>query len=551
MAKFPNLASERSNNGPCGPVRSPLRYLFFLVFIFLHGCATIPYDYPRPISSALYLPEKTDLGQKIQPFVAEHRGASGFYLMPSGVEAFLARVLLIDAAQKTLDLQYYAFHADLTGKFVLDRILAAATRGVRVRLLLDDWRETATMDWWLTIMEIYPNIEVRVFNPFGGLRSLPLARPLLGIFGPKRLRARMHNKFFVADNSVAIAGGRNIGDEYFGASNAVYMRDLDVLALGPIVQKVSAVFDNYWNCVLAVPLKALVSYRPDAANLRKAVSGLKAERQALQHSAYAVKMRSSDFLKRAESGRLPLTWAPAEVLADEPLKVINPATSGRAGGMARDVRDFLQSAQHEILMVSPYLVPGKAGVQWFQKMRNRGVTIKIITNSFASTDSTVAQFGYMRYRKTLLRLGVELYEMRPTPGRQPAEDEDEPPGEEHHFPLGSSSSSRGALHAKLLVLDRQAVLVGSFNLDLRSARFDTQDGIIIHSPQLAEQAAALFARDAQPRRSYRVMLTAGDGLVWVTEKKGREVRDYSEPGMGFWRGLTGRFFYALLPESML
>ena len=523
-----------------------LAFLFFLP-VLLNGCITIPYDYPRPVSSALYLPEKTDLGKNIQPFVAKHHGASGFYLMPSGLNAFLARVLLIDAAQKTLDLQYYIFKADLTGKFMLDRILAAAGRGVRVRLLLDDWRETDRMDWWLTMMEIYPNIEVRVFNPFGGLRSFPLARPFEAIFGPLRLRARMHNKTFIVDNSVAIVGGRNIADAYFGASSDVYLRDLDVMAMGPITQKVSAVFDDFWNCALAIPLQALVSYQPTVEGLQKARRDLKAEAESLRNSIYGVKMRESDFLKRAETGKLPIVWAPAEVLADDPLKVINATGSTRSIKMARELRDFLESALSEILMISPYLVPGEAGVRWFQMMRDRGVTIQIITNSLASTDSKLAQFGYMRYRKDLLRMGVQLYEMRPTPGQ--GRDEDERPGEEHHIGLGSSSM--GTLHAKLLVLDRQAVFVGSYNLDPRSARFDTQDGIIIHSPKLAEQAARLFARDASPRRSYRVTLTESNGLVWTAENNGREVSYYSEPGVGFWHRIPTEFLSLFIPESEL
>ncbi len=538
--------------GKAGPGRLAGCFLLSflcLALLFLNGCATIPYDYPRPVSSALYLPEKTDLGRKIRPFVAEHRGDSGFYLMPSAVESFLARVLLVDAAEKTLDLQYYIFRDDLTGKFMLDRLLAAAARGVRVRLLIDDWRQTARMDWWLTMMEIYPTIEVRVFNPFGGLRSFPLARPFLAVFGPERLRARMHNKAFIADNSVAITGGRNIADEYFGASSDVYMRDLDVMAMGPIVRQVSRDFDNYWNCALAVPLKALVSFRPSPDNLQRAQRDLEAERESLKNSSYGVKLRASDFLKRAEAGRLALVWAPAEVLEDDPLKSINPATPARPDKIARQIREFLESAQSEILMVSPYLVPGEAGLQWFKKMRERGVTVKIITNSMASTDARVAQIGYMRYRKALLRMGVELFELKPGPWRRQQGDEDEPPGEEHR--LGSGSSSRGALHAKLLVLDRQAVFVGSFNLDLRSARFDTQDGIIIHSPQLAGQAAALFARMASARSSYQVRLGAGGGLVWLTESRGRQVRRYSEPGGRFWGDLKWRLLYLLLPESML
>ena len=248
--------------------------------------------------------------------------------------------------------------------------------------------------------------------------------------------------------------------------------------------------------MLATPLKALVSYRPSIDEMKRARRDLETEREALKNSTYGVKMRQSDFLKRAETGKLPLVWAPAEVLADNPLKVINPEAANQAGKVTRDIRGFLEAAQGEILMISPYLVPGKAGLRWYQMMRERGVTMKIITNSLASTDSLVAQFGYMRYRKDLLRMGVVLYELKPKSGLRRDEDEDEPPGEEHHLRLGSSS--HGALHAKLLVLDRQAVFIGSFNLDPRSAKFDTQDGIIIHSPKLAGQAAGLFARIASP-----------------------------------------------------
>jgi putative cardiolipin synthase len=527
-----------------------------LASLQLAGCATLPFDYPRQVSSALYLPEATSLGKEIKPLVVKHRGESGFYLLSSGTEAFLARVLLIDAADKTLDLQYYIFQADLTGKFMLDRIMAAAARGVRVRLLLDDWRETPKMDWWLTMMELYPNIEVRVFNPFGGLRANPLDRPLQAIFGPRRLRARMHNKAFIVDNSVAIVGGRNIADAYFGASPDFHFRDLDVLSVGPIARQVSAVFDDYWNCVLAIPLKAMVSHHFSASDLEKARSRLTAERQSLKNSFYGLKMRQSDFLKRAESGKLPFIWAPAEVLSDPPLKVIDPGGPAHPAKMAKQIRGFLESAQHEILMVSPYLVPGKAGVQWFKKMRERGVTVKIITNSFASTDSLVAQFGYMRYRKALLRLGVELYELRGTPGRRGAEDE--PHGAEgfgrasgSRGATGSGLASHGTLHAKILILDRQAVFVGSFNLDPRSARFDTQNGLVIHSPQLAAQTAVLFAKDASPARTYRLRLTPDDDLIWVTKENGLEKRYYREPLSGFWRRLSGRFLYLLIPESML
>ena len=252
-----------------------------LLLYLLNGCAAIPYDYPRPVSSALHRPEGTGLGKKVQARAMFHPGESGFYLLPTGLDAFTARALLIDRAEKTLDLQYYIFHDDLLGRFVYDRLLAAADRGVRVRLLLDDWHQTPETDLLLASMATHPNLEVRLFNPFGTHRRTFLARALRMAFGPDRLRGRLHNKAFIADNSVAIVGGRNIGAEYFGTSDEFNFYDVDILAAGPIAREASANFDEYWNCVLALPVSALVRRQPGAladrqspASLAQALLGL-------------------------------------------------------------------------------------------------------------------------------------------------------------------------------------------------------------------------------------------------------------------------------------
>jgi putative cardiolipin synthase len=532
---------ERSNT-----VRAALFAVLGLILALLSGCATIPFDYPRTVSSALYRPEETRMGRMIQPRVARHQGASGFHFLTTGVDAFLARVHLIDTAEKTLDLQYYIFHTDLTGKFLMDRIVAAAERGVRVRLLLDDFPQTMEADWWLAMAEIHSNLEVRVFNPFGGLRRTPLNRPVQLVLGPKRLQRRMHNKAFIADNNVTIVGGRNIADEYFGASSEVNFRDLDIMGVGPVAREISAVFDDYWNCVLSVPLKALVRHRPDSDDLRVARRDLQLERAALKNSTYGVKIEESNFLKQVEEGRLPLVWAPAEVLFDEPMKSVGADDSKSAVKMAHRLRTLIEEAQSEVLLISPYFVPRRAGVRWFEKLRQRGVPVKIITNSLASTDVAVAHFGYARYRRDLLRLGVELYEIRPMVGKFRDREEDE------HRLGGSSGSSQGSLHAKALVLDRRLVFVGSFNHDPRSARLNTENGIVIRSPELAEQAAALFARRSAPSRAYRVALReGGDGLVWITEDNGAEVRYYREPDRGFWRRIPSRVLSLFTPELML
>jgi cardiolipin synthase C len=550
--------------------------LCLLLLYLLNGCAAIPYDYPRSVSSALYRPEGTSLGKKIQAQTINHPGASGFYLLPTGLDAFTARALLIDRSEKTLDLMYYIFHDDLMGKFVCDRLMAAADRGVRVRLLLDDWHQTPETDWLLATMAIHPNIEVRLFNPFGTHRRTFLSRALRMAFGPDRLRGRMHNKTFIADNSVAIVGGRNIGAEYFGASDEFNFYDVDIMAVGPIAREASANFDDYWNCVLAAPVGALVPRRPNADDLKSVRRDLETQRDCLKKSTYWLKVEANDLLKGIDAGQVPLVWGQAEVLYDHPLKCIDPDDPLQAVKMTQKLKGILESARSELLMVTPYFVPGQAGMRLLRKIRARNLTIKIITNSFLSTDAPLAQIGYMRYRKDLLRAGVELYEMKPTLVQlQHDQDRRQFGGDFRRLctsflqgggsliqrgvsriQIGGSSiqsggSSRGALHAKTFVLDRQTVFVGSFNFDPRSMKLDTQNGIVIHSPELANQAAYLFFLGISPARTYRVTLLGDDDLVWITEDDGREVRYYREPLSRFLPRLSLKSLSWLTPELLL
>ena len=320
----------------------------------------------------------------------------------------------------------------------------------------------------------------------------------------------MHNKAFIADNSVAIVGGRNIGDEYFGASGEFNFYDVDILAVGPVAREISANFDDYWNCVLAVPINALTSRRPGADDLQGLRRELETHRESLKKSTYGLKVQESELMKRIEAGKAPLVWGQAEVIADHPLKCVSSDDPKRSAHMTQKLKEIIEEAKHEVLLVSPYFVPGSAGMRWFRKMRGGNLTMRIITNSFTSSDAPLAQIGYMRYRKDLLRMGVELYEIKPALVQLKGER-----GRVHVagdlLKLGSTliqgggsliqrgasliqiggssiqvgSSSRGALHAKTFVLDRQTVFVGSFNFDPRSMRLDTQNGIVIRSPKLA------------------------------------------------------------------
>lgn len=524
--------------------------LLLWLLCLLGGCASLPYNYPRPVSSALLLPEKTQLGQKIQPIVVQHQGNSGFHLLVTGHEAFMARLLLIANAQHTLDLQYYIFEDDVTGKYLMDRMIAAAERGVRVRLLLDDWKESGKMDWGLALAETNPNIQVRVFNPLGGLRLFLITRSLQVVLGPQRLMGRMHNKSFIADNSVAIVGGRNIGDAYFGARADINFGDMDIMSVGPVTRKISAVFDDYWNSALAFPIQALKKRQPTAEDLEKMRNFLAANRESVKNSAYARQLQESKFAQQVEAGRVPYIWGEAEVLYDNPLKVINPEERRPPALVGHRLRTLIEEARSEVLVITPYFVPRKAGLEWFKKLRDRGVTVKVLTNSLASTDSAVAEGGYARYRKPLLEMGVELYELKPNPDQWRFWD---------RISLGgSSSSSRGALHAKTVIIDGQVVFVGSFNLDPRSARLDTQNGVAVWSKKLAAQTSRLFARGISPSNAYRVILGGSapetgewHGLVWVTAENGKEVRYHQDPMTSIWRRLEMRVLSWIAPESLL
>jgi cardiolipin synthase C len=529
-----------------------MKKLSFLVLTLclLTRCASLPLDYPRTHTSALPPSEETRLWNAIHQQLDNHPGDSGFYLLPSGVDAFVARILSIDAAEKTLDLQYYIFHGAITAKLLVERMLAAADRGVRIRLLVDDWNMTGK-DPVLAMIGAHPNIEVRVFNPVAGSRSSFLSRPFHYLFGAGRIKNRMHNKAFIVDNTLAIVGGRNIGDEYFHAQQDINFADLDIMAMGPITRQVSAAFDEYWNHELAIPIRAFVSREPAEEDIENARRILDQHREAMKATEYGRKLRESDLLKRLEAGRFPLVWAQGEVLYDRPGRVNASGPIDPSDSMGPRLREIIEDAQSEALLISPYFVPREAGVKMLAKMRDRGVTVKVLTNSLASNDVPTAHGGYARYRKDLLRLGVDLFELRPAPGQK----------DEKEHSIGGSSSG-AALHAKTFILDRKVLFVGTLNLDPRSVWSDTQNGIVVRSETLAGQAAHLFKENTTLQRAFKVTLqtssTEANGsrseatrLQWVAEENGKEVNYCHEPQTGLWRRISVKFLSLFVPEKML
>jgi putative cardiolipin synthase len=514
-----------------------------LCVVLLTGCVSLPFDYPRTESHADLHTSGTRLGRAVTPLVDQHSGLTGVYLIARGLDAFAARIVLADAAQRTLDMQYFSWHRDTTGRVLANTVLRAADRGVRVRLLLDDVG-TAADDLVLLLLDAHPGIELRLFNPLAN-RGARTASFLMDF---ARANRRMHNKSFTADSQVTILGGRNIGDEYFEARSDVDFRDRDLVAIGPVVSQVSSQFDLYWNSDAAIPISALRRDHPSAEDVTKARAELQAFVETQRSSVYADAVRGSVILAELTTRSLALSWGSGTVLYDDPAKIGTDSTE-RGTHLAPKLRPELDAVREEIILVSPYFVPGDEGVALLLRMRERGVRVRILTNSLASTDVTAVHSGYQRYRRPLLEAGVELYEGKPTARRG-----EDPAGRQGGEAEGISGSRKAALHTKSMVFDRRLLFVGSMNLDPRSLYANTEIGVLVRNPEVARLLAEEFDR-AVAVSAYRLVLSRSDDesasrVEWVTRENSAEVRYTSEPLASAWQRFKV-WFLSLLPIEPL
>lgn len=508
----------------------------FAAVLLLSGCATLQLNARRQPSLAFASDKTGQLWRTWSATLGEHPGLSGFMLLPSGVDAFASRVTLADQAQHSLDVQYYMIHSDTTGKLLLDRFLAAADRGVRVRILIDDLHAFES-DEQVASLNLHANFEIRVFNPWRW-RNNPIASGLESLLDSGRINHRMHNKLMVADSVAMVVGGRNLGDEYFQFDPDLDFRDLDVFVVGPVVQDATRVFDAFWNSEWAVSITARADLSPSAAELARVRATLAANRDAMALSKYVTTVNAAPIGAELRQGTAPLNYATARVIADPPEKVRTSGRKMRAEFMIARFNKVIPGAQHELLISSPYLVPDLGGIQLLAGLVRRGVRVRILTNSFLANDMPAVHSGYAHYRRDLLRAGVELCEVKraaSSNGRERVRERG----------FGSANSS---LHTKAFVIDRRFVFIGSLNIDPRSLLRNTEDGLIIDSPPLAEETARLLLRAMAPQASYEVRLrTAGKpDLIWITTEEGRRVQVDREPGIGFWQRLT-LLFYRLLP----
>jgi len=443
---------------------------------------------------------------------------------------------MIDAAERTLDLQYFIFRGDETGRLLTDGLLRAADRGVRVRVLVDDG-DTLTGDEQISALDTHPNVQVRIFNPFAYRGHSRLRRGLEFMFHASRLDYRMHNKLLVVDNAVALVGGRNIGNQYFQMDPESQFADDDVLAAGPIAVRLSATFDEFWNSPFAIPAAALDRHQSSAHALTerrgRAAGRSEQQMQTLNSDGidYAARVASGEPYAGVLSGRLPLVWAQAEVVSDSPDKKNIESGNRRGRLMARSVLKAAGAAQSEVLIVTPYLVPAADEFALLRNLRMRQVQVRILTNSLESTPDPVAQAGYVKYRIPLLKEGVELHELRALLGNTRGSGQ---------TAVVSRYGNYG-LHAKLFVFDREKLFIGSMNFDQRSKHLNTEIGVIIDSPELAQQTAMRFERMVQPGNAYALSWhTPGTGrsqLAWDSQENGNAVEYTREPARSEWQRL--------------
>jgi phosphatidylserine/phosphatidylglycerophosphate/cardiolipin synthase-like enzyme len=558
-----------------------LRWLRFCTALVLalsaSACASLPQDVPRKPSTALSDPASTALG-RIAAQSAPDPALSGFHLVASGEEAFGTLMTLADRATRTLDLQYYIVEADESSREILLRVRAAAERGVRVRMLVDDLHSDGKDTGFLRFAR-HPNIEVRLFNPFPAGRFSKVTRMLSSAADVRRVNRRMHNKVFIADNALAMTGGRNIGNAYFLRAPDTNFVDLDVIVAGPAVRQLSTAFDEYWKSPYAFPVEALAnsntapanpavgaaaasspqarpSTKPGAqpnaqtgsqpnaqpsAQGEQAVLDEDAERKRLEERGMTPPKRidpGASFLARQlKGGKLALEWSKASVLVDDPAKVSPGKLSDSDDTLADELARMIANAKEEVIIISPYFVPGKQGLKLLSDLAGRGVKIRVLTNSLAATDAPIVHGGYKRYRADLLRAGVELHELKSRLNRP-------------QKAVGDFKSSQASLHVKAAVVDRSNLFVGSMNFDPRSVTQNTETGIIVRNARLAGQVAQLFTGSVG-ENSYLLRLSEDGKLQWVDGQGDKAVVLDTEPdttwSQRFWINVLSPF----TPEELL
>lgn len=504
--------------------RTTARLTLLVALATITACASVPFDYPAPHSHTLPASPDTRLGEGAISWQEDNPGYTGIIRLPDGIDALGARLRMMELAETSIDAQYFILKNDRAGALFVGKMLLAADRGVRVRLLIDDVFTTG-IDQQLTLMNSHPNIQVRLFNPLSR-QSFKYWSYLVDF---SRANRRMHNKSFTADNTLTIVGGRNIGEEYFELDQDILFDDYEVLAMGTVVPEVSAGFDAFWNSELSVPVEAF-NVRVDPVQLDKWRAYMQEQVAPGSTSIYAQAL-DSKLLSNIKQGRLQPTLVTATMVTDSPDKLLQKVGDVELAVLARDIGRRFRDAKQEILIVTPYFIPRESGTKLLESLLEKGIRVVIVTNSLAATNHVAVHSGYARYRKRLLQAGAKIYEIR-------AENAGKETGWGH-------TPEMVTLHSKATVIDRSTVFVGSLNFDPRSILINTEMGLFIESHALGVAFTANLFKDL-PRVAYRVDLDDHGALRWSYDYEGhKEVLDHEPQTAWSRRFMAG--FYGLLP----
>ena len=494
----------------------------------LAGCNSVPFDYPKEPSEAIAPSAATSIGLEAETWSDSHTGRSGFIPLTYGMDALGARLRLMEEAEVSIDAQYFLIKPDMAGTLFASGLLEAADRGVKVRFLIDDVF-TPNLDSPLSMLDSHPNLEVRLFNPLS--RQSGRYWGMLTDF--KRANRRMHNKSFTVDNSFTIIGGRNIAAEYFQIDQSVEFMDFEIAGIGPVAQEVSATFDQFWNSELSVPIAAFAdNVTPE--ELQQMRDNVTTNERAAELTVYNEAI-ANEFLTELRNRTIAPTPAAATVVSDSPEKLTTTTKDEESKILARVLQQYGDAAQEEIIIITPYFVPQKLGFELLAGYVSRGVRVRVLTNSLASTNHVPVHSGYARYRKRMLEAGIELHELkRDSVGI---------------LRTGEEVEIRATLHTKAMIFDRATIFVGSLNLDPRSIDINTEMGIFVHSPEISRGFARQFDEDLRIN-TYRVLLD-DDKLRWRYENGDELEIETKEPQSGFWRRFSAGFYRILPIEGQL
>lgn len=508
-----------------------------LILVVLGFMTRLPDNSNRKESKVIPDGETTSLGKAFRPSLQKYPGLTGVHLLGKGLDAFVGRAVLARLAERSIDVQYYMFHQDTVGRLLINELLDAADRGVRVRLLVDDMYGEEADDVWSTL-DSHPSFEVRLFNPFvrGHSKNLQFITRL------RTVNHRMHSKTFTVDNQVTIVGGRNIGDEYFDANPNLAFADMDVMAIGSVVPDVSDEFDEYWNSEHAYPMTTLLAEAAENTALDKLRQDMDAFYKEKSTSAYIDALENSDFAKALMNKTARFSPAKAIVIHDSAEKLAR-GKDWKDDLLISQLAPYIKKATEEFVLVSPYFVPGQQGADALCKLSEQGVRVRVLTNSLVSNDVAAVHTGYMRHRKQLLRCGVKLFELNEQIKKEQ--------GKLFTWLPGLSKSS---LHAKTMAFDHKAMFVGSFNFDQRSLNINNEIGILFYEPGISNEVMKHFDQHVE-NVAFRVELVTNENgsesLRWIGVEEGKEVVFDAEPYASFWQKLSVNLMRMLPIDSML